>query len=439
MTARKSEKGVSMEEHDVLRQPEQQPGLMLLENLKARMRFVRELKDCMEEGLHYGRIPGIAKPSLWKPGAEVLCAGFQLIPRYEEHFDDLPGNHLRVRVKCSLFHVVTGRQEGESIAICSSLESKYRYRQQERVCPKCGKTAIIKGKADYGGGFLCFAKKGGCGAKFADADKSIVDQVVGQIDNPDVADVWNTIAQMATKRSFVAATLIATAASEFFTQDDDSDHRPSESAPAEEKRLEVKPKQEEKPAVSPAQSQPKGKLKEIRGTIVGIQRGQKSTCVKVHADGSEEEGEITDFYFRDPPPIGMPAMKVGGHWEHLSGLKCKIAYESVESASGRIVHMLREIHVDLPVETKPFREKMQEKYPGPGLLSANQKQALVQESRNSSVTDADFDAFLHANYQHTIDTLPADQYANVREHLVSGFVTEWCFDNGPTAPVQASA
>jgi len=39
------------------------------------------------------------------------------------------------------------------------------------------------------------------------------------LDNPDVADVVNTIQKMAQKRALVAATLIATSASEFFTQD----------------------------------------------------------------------------------------------------------------------------------------------------------------------------------------------------------------------------
>jgi len=34
-------------------------------------------------------------------------------------------------------------------------------------CPRCGVVgSIIKGKAEYGGGYLCFKKKGGCGAKF---------------------------------------------------------------------------------------------------------------------------------------------------------------------------------------------------------------------------------------------------------------------------------
>jgi len=46
-----------------------------------------------------------------------------------------------------------------------------------------------------------------------------VDTALYRIPNPDVADVVNTIQKMAQKRALVAATLIATSASEFFTQD----------------------------------------------------------------------------------------------------------------------------------------------------------------------------------------------------------------------------
>lgn len=38
-------------------------------------------------------------------------------------------------------------------------------------CPECGKaSAVIKGKVEYGGGWLCFGKKGGCGAKWQDVN-----------------------------------------------------------------------------------------------------------------------------------------------------------------------------------------------------------------------------------------------------------------------------
>jgi hypothetical protein len=46
-----------------------------------------------------------------------------------------------------------------------------------------------------------------------------LDTTLYRIPNPDVADVVNTIQKMAQKRALVAATLIATSASEFFTQD----------------------------------------------------------------------------------------------------------------------------------------------------------------------------------------------------------------------------
>jgi hypothetical protein len=46
-----------------------------------------------------------------------------------------------------------------------------------------------------------------------------LDSALYRIPNPDVADVVNTIQKMAQKRALVAATLIATSASEFFTQD----------------------------------------------------------------------------------------------------------------------------------------------------------------------------------------------------------------------------
>ena len=65
-------------------------------------------------------------------------------------------------------------------------EQKYRWRDAQRVCPQCGKNAIIKGKAEFGGGWLCFVKKGGCGAKFADGDQTIETQPVGRVPNPDV-------------------------------------------------------------------------------------------------------------------------------------------------------------------------------------------------------------------------------------------------------------
>lgn len=41
-------------------------------------------------------------------------------------------------------------------------------REPMRVCPECGESAIIKGKEEFGGGWVCWKGKRGCGAKFPD-------------------------------------------------------------------------------------------------------------------------------------------------------------------------------------------------------------------------------------------------------------------------------
>ena len=130
----------------------------------------------------------------------------------------------------------------EGIGSCSSWEKKYRYRNAQRICPACGQATIIKGKAEYGGGWLCFAKKGGCGAKFTANDPAIIDQEVGQTMNPDPADIVNTVDKMAQKRAIIAAVLLACNASEYFTQDVEDyidgsfeEHRPEPQAKPEAK------------------------------------------------------------------------------------------------------------------------------------------------------------------------------------------------------------
>lgn len=177
------------------------------------------MKDAMKEGTHYGEIPGTGgKPTLLKPGAEKLLLTFRLGAdyRHKVYYDV---DHMTVETKCILFHIESGNKVGTGAGMCSTKESKYAWRNGERVCPECKKSTIIKGKEEYGGGFICFAKKGGCGAKFKDSDTAITSQVQGKVPNPDIADTYNTVMKMADKRALVAATLNATAASDIFTQD----------------------------------------------------------------------------------------------------------------------------------------------------------------------------------------------------------------------------
>jgi hypothetical protein len=187
------------------------------------------MREVMKDGEHFGVIPGterkdkdgkdVSKPSLLQPGAQKLCMTFRLAPEYTVTQTDFPGDHREYRIGCVLSSIQTGAKVGEGLGICSTKESKYRWRKSERTCPACGKPAIIKGKAEWGGGFLCFAKKGGCGAKYKEDDPAITQQVVGQTENPDIADTYNTVLKMGKKRAFVDATIQALAVSDLFTQD----------------------------------------------------------------------------------------------------------------------------------------------------------------------------------------------------------------------------
>jgi len=179
----------------------------------------------LKSKVDFGVIPGSDKPSLLKPGAEKLASFFGLRPVFPivETIKDWTGvDHggepfFNFHYKCQLYR--NGELVGEGIGSCNSWESKYRYRSSNRVCPTCGKETIIKGKEEFGGGWLCYAKKGGCGAKFKDSDKSIIDQVTGKTKNVDIFDQVNTLDKMAQKRALIAAVLIATNASDYFTQD----------------------------------------------------------------------------------------------------------------------------------------------------------------------------------------------------------------------------
>jgi len=195
-------------------------GALSVVDIKAQVNLIQHvMHEVMQKDQHYGVIPGTGtKPTLLKAGAEKLCLTFRLDPQYEitERQD---GIHLHVTSKCTLFHITTGQRYGSGMGSCSTREAKYAYRTQARKCPSCGKEAIIKGKEEYGGGWLCFKKKDGCGAKFPDGDQTIEGQTSGRVPNEDVADQYNTVLKMANKRSLVAAVLNATAASDIFTQD----------------------------------------------------------------------------------------------------------------------------------------------------------------------------------------------------------------------------
>lgn len=227
---------VETTKHEIVVRPS---ASLTIDQLRDRVGLVHSaMRSVMKEGVHYGTVPGCGdKPMLKKPGAEVLCLLFQLASSYQIEEREGPGGHREFRVTCTLVHAPSGTFCGQGIGICSTMESRYRWRKSERCCPTCGGAFIIKGREEYGGGWLCFAKKGGCGAKFRDGDRAIEAQETGRVENPDLADCLNTVIKMAKKRALHDAVLTATGASELLSTDMDDFVEP-----AEQERPREKPK-----------------------------------------------------------------------------------------------------------------------------------------------------------------------------------------------------
>src|SRR5829696_2152725 len=186
---------------------------MSIESAVERYNAVTEfVSRVLRRDVDYGVIPGTEKRTLLKPGAEKLTTFFGLSTRFEllERIEDWTGEghggepFFYYLYRCRLMRGDVLIAEGD--ASCNSRESKYRWRESQRACPACGQAAIIKGKEDFGGGWLCWKKKGGCGAKYPDGDQSIEGQQTGRVFNPDIADQVNTIQKMAQKRCLGSTT-----------------------------------------------------------------------------------------------------------------------------------------------------------------------------------------------------------------------------------------
>lgn len=213
------------------------------------------VKQIMIEDTDFGKIPGVDKPTLLKPGAEKLVTFFGLSPEFitTAEIEDWIGEQHKgepffyYRYKCRLTR--DGRTIGEGEGSSNSWESKYRYRwvTEDRIPSHLGKaglecrdssisefafavdkaeTAGQYGKpADYWKRFTdaIASKTAVLGSKKTKAGKEMqawtIPAIAFRVPNADTADVVNTLQKMAQKRALVAAVLIGVNASEFFTQD----------------------------------------------------------------------------------------------------------------------------------------------------------------------------------------------------------------------------
>ncbi len=226
-------------------------------DMEAINRFQQVVRATMIDGQDYGVIPGTQKPTLLKPGAEKIAKLLGLADHYEimDRVEDWDKGFFRYLIKCKLVSVAHGVVISEGLGECNSMEAKYRWREAKRLCPICGAEAIIKGKEEYGGGWLCFKKTGGCGAKWNDGAPEIENQEAGKVANEDIYSQVNTILKMSKKRALVDAALSAGRLSQVFTQD-------LEDLPSVPKESKVAPKQQPKPETKPdiAQVKPEAPL-----------------------------------------------------------------------------------------------------------------------------------------------------------------------------------
>jgi hypothetical protein len=164
-------------------EPESNQIQLLKDGMEYEAARIAEMKKFvqahMKEGQDFGVIPGTKAPTLYKPGAEVMCGIYKLEPEYEVSETYEPervkesvnkwnkkvstSGRYEVFIKCVLRHMGTGNKVGEGVGSCNNWEKKYL--------------------------------------------------------TLDIDDSKNTILKMAKKRAYVDATLSACRLSAFFTQD----------------------------------------------------------------------------------------------------------------------------------------------------------------------------------------------------------------------------
>lgn len=276
------------------------PGELSVDDVKNQVAKVHDLmKSLMHEGEHYGKIPGTDKPTLLKAGAEKLNFTFRLTPEFAITRADLPAGHREYEIVCTLRHMASGAVVAQGVGSCSTMESKYRYRKEYAESeagpipagywdlPKEGKAREKLLSDTYGAGRYRAKKVDGSWRVLK------IEGDGGRIENPDIADVYNTVLKMAKKRALVDATITACAASDIFTQDVE------DFADAETVTAEVVEESREKPASKPTE-------KKAAKSSVGVPEENKKEYMKILARVKQlTESGVIDAYAAKNLQLGM--------------------------------------------------------------------------------------------------------------------------------------
>lgn len=216
--------------------------------------FVAFSKSIMKKDLDYGVIPGTPKPTLYKAGAEklkfVYGIGVEMV--CIDHLLDRDNPFVDYTYKC-IARAKSGQIIAECEGNCNSAEPKFGWvwktlnempegtditnLQSKTSGRKISEFAFSIEKAETGGQYGKPAeywkmwedailsnrakkiKKNSRKGQALDAWELDETVTMYRLPNPDVIGQKNTIMKMAQKRAFVGAILLATGASEFYTQD----------------------------------------------------------------------------------------------------------------------------------------------------------------------------------------------------------------------------
>jgi hypothetical protein len=283
----------------------------------AHVRLIEQVKEMvMKDGTHYGKVPGCGdKPTLLKPGAEKLLFVFGLRQETAVAIKELPAGHREYTVTTTVLSR-DGVQLAQGVGICSTMESKYRYRgakADDKVTDVAVPPAYWnRRKAQASPQELqqilaqAVGRAGRFGTKKVDETWMVTErgeETGGKVENPDIADVYNTVLKMAKKRSMVDGALTATASSDFFAQDlEELEGREEAALEREEKagRLKKEPVKQEPPP-KPRQAAGTSTESEMdQRRRVAANQGKPEPALK--GSGVVKNGESLDKAFGDDPP-----------------------------------------------------------------------------------------------------------------------------------------
>lgn len=198
-------------------------NIVAVDHIKGRVNAIQRcMREIMIEGTHYGKIKGCRDENvLLKPGAEMLRVMFQFGTRFDVDVKDLGDGHREYVTTC---HVTNpdGTTCCDGMGSCSTMESKYRYRTgpvEYTGKPVPREYWDARDQKLLGG-------KGHVAKKNPDTGQWEIAVQGAKVDNPDIADVYNTVLKMSKKRAFVDGMLAATGASDMFVQDLDDELDP---------------------------------------------------------------------------------------------------------------------------------------------------------------------------------------------------------------------